>query len=151
VTALPTSECKLCGKPVVWAEGKLATGAPAKLPLDAKAPCYVVTRKFMSSIGCERASEAMVLHHAVCEGLRKRPPADDEQLDEEFTALRAEVQKYHDELIGERERLARFLDNHAAAAARNFDGIATGLPHLKPHEVHAALLIQMAKVVRAAT
>lgn len=60
-----TSSCRFCAKPIVWANGTLASGAPGRLPLDPRPPVYVARRQG-DQVECVRDKEAMVLHHAVC-------------------------------------------------------------------------------------
>lgn len=93
MTHLATAPCKLCGKPIVWAKGLLVSGAPANLPMDPRAPCYVVTQNFGADISAERKTDVMVLHHATCQGLRKKP-ADDLEVE----TLRESLRKANDRI-----------------------------------------------------
>jgi len=93
MTALPTVECKLCGNQIVWADGTLASGAPGKLPLDARAPCYVARADFGRTTA-RRDRDAYVLHHALCPKLRKTNPSPADDL--EKARLRLEIQQLRD-------------------------------------------------------
>lgn len=63
MTALPTRECRQCGKPLVFGttpEGK-------QIPLDPKAPCYRASQPFMATaVQAERVPDVMVTHFATC-------------------------------------------------------------------------------------
>jgi hypothetical protein len=108
MTALPTQPCKLCGNPIVWTEGLLASGAPGRLPLDAKAPCYVARASF-GKVESQRDRNAYVLHHAVCPALRRptaRKPGE-ETAEEEVTRLRHENSRLRDQIVVLESRLGR--------------------------------------------
>ena len=62
MTALPTSACRGCGKPIVF--GDLPTGG--KVPLDPRAPVYDVEMIVGGTVAAERRIEAMVSHFATC-------------------------------------------------------------------------------------
>lgn len=83
MTALPTTPCRGCGKPIVFADIKRADGAPGKVPLDPKGVCYV-PRGMFGTITAERVEGAMVSHFATCRDASKfsskpgQPSAQDE-------------------------------------------------------------------------
>lgn len=65
VNGYETSKCRGCGKPVVWATAKREDGKLVKVPLDPRAPVYIVTQ---GPLGIEavRHAAAMVSHFATC-------------------------------------------------------------------------------------
>lgn len=59
--AWPTTPCKGCGRPIVWARN---TQTEKRVPLDPKPVCYVV-QEFDGELICGPVT-AMVTHFATC-------------------------------------------------------------------------------------
>ena len=97
MTALPTTDCRGCGKPIVFADVTKADGAPGKVPLDPKAPCYSATEMF-GTVKAERAPGVFVTHFATCAdankfGRKSGGPSPQDEIDELREKLRVALDR----------------------------------------------------------
>lgn len=65
-----TTDCKGCGKKIVWAKITTRDGAPGVIPLDASAPCYTL-KMVNGEMRGEREYMAFVSHFATCSQANK--------------------------------------------------------------------------------
>jgi len=101
VTSFQTSDCRGCGKPIVW-----ATTATSKIPLDPRAAVYVVDRAGMAT----RAPDGtFVTHFATCRDANKFTKSAETKASaqDEIDALREDLRKERDEVAKLREQVRR--------------------------------------------